>query len=294
MFPLFETVICWVVNFIHTNFTSACSAKLSGADVEVISPIQPIVLSLCCLFERNFYSPHSSGHVSLLRVTVGEAAESGHFYCGSRGCVASEEELFGGRSTQPFGTCRFCRGARLGWVSWTHCVHAQKPDRAAGAGLRPSRRYSFTSSSHKARHVMASFSRHYEVYNQGWRRSLGNCMSQSRRWWTTQSTASLLSLPWTHTSPLTSVWDRLEPEVDDGRSCPPPRIKRCYAWCAFQASAVANNISIAMFPPGCLVQFSSLPIRRVIFTFPLSKVVDGTESTAPYRTLFSLPLCWGT
>ncbi len=42
------------------------------------------------------------------------------------------------------------------------------------------------------------------------------------------------------------------------------------------------------------VQFSLLHIRTVIFAFPLSKVVDGTKTTAPYRPLFLLPLCWGT
>lgn len=55
--------------------------------------------------------------------------ESGRFQCGSRGCVASEGELFGGQSTQAFGTCRFCKGAGLGQV-WrslapAHWVHAQ-------------------------------------------------------------------------------------------------------------------------------------------------------------------------
>ncbi len=42
------------------------------------------------------------------------------------------------------------------------------------------------------------------------------------------------------------------------------------------------------------VQFGSLHIRTVIFAFPLSKVVDGTKRTAPYRPLYSLALCRGT
>ncbi len=42
------------------------------------------------------------------------------------------------------------------------------------------------------------------------------------------------------------------------------------------------------------VRFGSLRIWMAIFAFPLWKVVDGTKSTTPYRTVFWLPLCWGT
>ncbi len=32
--------------------------------------------------------------------------------------------------------------------------------------------------------------------------------------------------------------------------------------------------------------------KKVIFAFLLSKVVNGTNRTAPYRPFFSFPLCW--
>ncbi len=49
--------------------------------------------------------------------SVREAVESWHFRCSSGGRKAGEGELFGGWSIWYFGTCCFCRGAGLGWVS---------------------------------------------------------------------------------------------------------------------------------------------------------------------------------
>lgn len=50
----------------------------------------------------------------------------------------------------------------------------------------------------------------------------------------------------------------------------------------------------ASFSPWSPDQFSSLHSKKVIFAFPLLKVVDGTNRTVQYSTVFSSPLCQGT